>query len=215
MKGNNMARQGIIGALIVSLSLTLSAAQRPRHMRMAPPPQFLQSLQGLTQEEQRKKMDQWRRERTLEYQKAVAEWMKPMRTEAWERLLRVTQQQWQVIKSKREAWAAVVREGKVYALQSGLSNKNTFRWYKYSEGSPIVAAKDPNEMIEGEKITDALIDLLRDPNSTDAQFRQKLDALHQLQDKTRKVEPKLRKELAAALTTPRQEAVFLLMGDID
>jgi len=39
--------------------------------------------------------------------------------------------------------------------------------------------------------------------------------LQQVREKARKEWPKAKRELAAVLTTPRQEAVFLIMGRID
>jgi hypothetical protein len=60
-----------------------------------------------------------------------------------------------------------------------------------------------------------LIDLMRQEDPSDEELRQKIDALQQVREKARKKFPKAKRELAAVLTTPRQEAVFLLLGYID
>jgi hypothetical protein len=60
-----------------------------------------------------------------------------------------------------------------------------------------------------------LIDLMRQEDPSDEELRQKIDALQQVREKARKKLPKAKRELAAVLTTPRQEAVFLLLGYID
>ena len=70
-------------------------------------------------------------------------------------------------------------------------------------------------MTEGERIVEELTDLLEDKNSKEEEIRQKIDALQRARAKARKALPKAKQELAAVLTTPRQEAVFLLMGGID
>ncbi len=79
----------------------------------------------------------------------------------------------------------------------------------------MVKAKAPDEMTEGEKIVEELIDLLEDENAKDEEIRQKIDALQRAREKAKKELPKAKQELAAVLTTPRQEAVFLIMGYID
>jgi uncharacterized coiled-coil DUF342 family protein len=75
--------------------------------------------------------------------------------------------------------------------------------------------KTRDQMPEAYRVADELIDLLEDANSTDEQIRQKIDALQQARENARKALPKAKQELAAVLTTPRQEAVFLIKGYID
>ena len=70
-------------------------------------------------------------------------------------------------------------------------------------------------MTEGERIAEELIDLLEDENSKEEEIRQKIDALQRAREKARRAKPKAQQELRKVLTTPRQEAVFLLMGYID
>jgi membrane-bound ClpP family serine protease len=78
----------------------------------------------------------------------------------------------------------------------------------------MVKAKAPDELTEGEKIAEEFIDLLENENAKE-EIRRKIDALQRAREKARKQLPEARKELAAVLTSPRQEAVFLLMGYID
>ncbi len=70
-------------------------------------------------------------------------------------------------------------------------------------------------MTEGERIVEELTDLLEDKNSKEEEIRQKIDALQRARAKARKELPKAKQELRKVLTTPRQEAVFLIMGYID
>jgi len=70
-------------------------------------------------------------------------------------------------------------------------------------------------MIEGEKLADELIDLLEDENSKEEEIKKKIDELQQVREKARKELAKVGQELAPLITTPRQEAIFLIMGHID
>ena len=140
---------------------------------------------------------------------------RPMEREAWKRLLRVNEQQWKMIEPKNEAYFALSHEAYVTALGSRGRDEQSFSWIKHSKGTGGIRAKTPEEMTEGQKLADELIDLLEDDKSTDEAVRQKIDALQKVRDDARRQLPKARKELAAVLTTPRQEAVFLLLGCID
>lgn len=99
----------------------------------------------------------------------------------------------------------------------GLKKDWTFYWRKPTEdrGGGWAPPKSPEELTEGERIVCDMIDLLRQKDPNDEEMRQKIDALQQVREKARKELPKARRELAAVLTPPRQEAVFLLMGRID
>jgi Spy/CpxP family protein refolding chaperone len=70
-------------------------------------------------------------------------------------------------------------------------------------------------MPENFRVIEKLIDLLQDETAKDEEIRKKIDALQQARAKARKKLPEAKKKLAAVLTTPRQEAVFLLLGYID
>lgn len=80
---------------------------------------------------------------------------------------------------------------------------------------PPAPDKTLDELTEGERIVEELIDLLEDENSKDEEIRKKRDALQQFRENARRELVKARRELAAVLTSPRQEAVFLIMGSID
>jgi hypothetical protein len=103
-----------------------------------------------------------------------------------------------------------------WARASHRVTKKRDTWIKPTENKmgralPLTFA----ELSEGQRIIELLIDLLRREDTTDEELRKQIDALQQAREKARKEWPKARQELAATLTTPRQEAVFLLMGDID
>ena len=72
-----------------------------------------------------------------------------------------------------------------------------------------------SELREASRNVDKLVDLLRREDTTDEELRKQIDALQQVREKARKERPKAKQELAATLTTPRQEAVLLLLGFID
>ena len=97
----------------------------------------------------------------------------------------------------------------------------SFRWKRPSRervrGFPLpnAPARTFDELTEGEKIVEELINLLEDENSKDGEIRKKMDALQQFREKARKEFAKVGQELAAVLTSPRQEAVLLLIGYID
>jgi membrane-bound ClpP family serine protease len=70
-------------------------------------------------------------------------------------------------------------------------------------------------MPEVYRIAEELIDLLEDEKSSDEDIREKIDALQQARQKAREALPQAKKELAEVLTTPRHEAIFLILGHID
>jgi hypothetical protein len=199
-----MATQKIILVLVACLSLTLSAAQAPIRGPLRPP----MFKPGMSHKEWEKAFEQQRRQ----HLKEAAEHTNLLAREAWKRLLRVSEGQWTLIEPKYEAIVKLIPEARAGVVASGGSNKETFHWFRYSK---FGIGKTPDEMTDGEKVADALVELLEDPNSTGAQIRQKIDALQKARETARKALPEARKELAAVLTTPRQEAVFLLMGCID
>ncbi|MCH7558573.1 MAG: hypothetical protein IIB56_14100 [Planctomycetes bacterium] len=144
-----------------------------------------------------------------------------MSREAWKRLFRISERQWKIIEPK------ITKE--VYILAWRISMRTfgstdsagSFRWKRPSRervrGFPLpnAPARTFDELTEGEKIVEELIDVLEDENSKDEEIRQKRDALQQFREKARREFAKVRQEMAAVLTTPRQQAVLLLMGYID
>ena len=97
----------------------------------------------------------------------------------------------------------------------GLRNGEQFRWNKPSRPYGPMQGKARDRMPQTHKTEEELIDLLEDANSTDQQIREKIDALQQARENARKALHKAKQEFAALLTTPRQEAIFLIKGDID
>ena len=80
---------------------------------------------------------------------------------------------------------------------------------------PPAPDKTLDELTEGEKIVEELIDLLENENPKDEEIRKKMDALQQFRENARRELAKAKQELRDVLTSPRQEAVLLLMGYID
>lgn len=205
-----MAKQEIVLLSLVCFSLTLLAAEPPPVTLKLPPPK-----PGMSREERKEQIEQYREEYRQQNLKRIEEDNNVVRKEAWKHLLRVTEGQWTLIEPKYEAVATLVREAHISALGGGGGDEQKFRWSRYSKGTGGNSAKALDEMTEGERIADELVDLLEDANSTDEEIRKKIDALQQARENARKALPKAKQELAAVLTTPRQEAVFLLEGYID
>jgi endo-alpha-1,4-polygalactosaminidase (GH114 family) len=176
-------------------------------------------MQGMTREERkkeyRKAFEEWQFQRRQQERKRSEERMRLMWREALKRLLRATEQQWRLIQPKYEAELAPDREARVCARGSGGSNEQSFHWMRRSEISGAGRAKTLDEMTEGEKIVEELIDVLENENSKDEEIRRKIHALQQARDKAKGQLPKARQELRKVLTTAHQEAVFLLLGCID
>jgi hypothetical protein len=78
-----------------------------------------------------------------------------------------------------------------------------------------MSGKTRDQMPESYRIVEELIDVLEDEKSTDEQIRQKMNALEKVRDNARKELAQIGRELAALPLTPRQEAIFLIMGYID
>jgi len=158
-------------------------------------------------------IEKWYTERNQKIRRSSEERMGLMAREAWKRLLRVNEQQWKILEPKIDKILALYWS--TWACVAGYGGIEDFHWHRHSEGTGLTMAKTPNEMIEGEKIADELVDLLRDEISKDEDIRKKIDELQQVREKARKELPKVGQELAPLITTPRQEAIFLIMGYID
>jgi len=212
-----MTKKRIILVLAVCFSIPVFTGQTLSQMPMRPP--RLRDMQGMTAEERkkehRKAMEEWKFQRRQQDRKRSEERMNLMAREAWKRLLRVTEQQWRLIEPKYEKVRDLSFEARVCARGSGGSNEQSFRWIRRSEISSGGRAKTLDEMTEGEKIVEELTDLLENENAKDEEIRRKIDALQQAREKAKGQLPKARQELRKVLTTPRQEAVFLLLGCID
>jgi hypothetical protein len=206
-----MAKKRMFLLLVVSLSIAAIPGQTQ--------PPFPTTLprweKGMTKEEYREKMKQLREEHRNKILRQSEEEIKLMTREAWKRLLRVNEQQWRTMEPKNEKNLALRNESRVRTLGWGGLSDQSFHWHKHSKGTGGRSARTPDEMTEGMKAVDALIDLLEDEKSTDEAIRLKIDAIKKAREDAQKQLPKAKEDLAKVLTTPRQEAVFLLVGAID
>ena len=206
-----MAKRMIIVVSVVCFSITVLAVQRPPRTR----PKLPRWKRGMTADEYselfKKALEQHRQE---ELRKGE-EFGKLLCREAWQRLLLVTERQWALISPKHEEVNALSCEVGVGARGWTGASKEKFRWHRRSKGTGGTRAKALDEMTEAEKIIEQLTDLLEDENAKDEEIRRKIDALERVRNKARSALPKARRELAGVLTSPRQEAVFLVLGSID
>lgn len=203
-------RQTIIGAIVCVFMVTFTAQSR-----MGVPLKIPRPKPGATSEELRQQMINAIEQKRLQERKLRHEHMEQMVREAWKNELRVGESQWKFIEPKKnreeltswEAWAKGV---------SGIKSSQYFYWKKNTEdrGGPL-PPKTPEELTEGERIVEVLIDLVRQDDPNETVLRQKIDALQRVREKARKELPRAKQELAAVLKTPRQEAICLLMGRID
>jgi hypothetical protein len=201
-----MSRQRIFLIILLCYPLALLIAKPVGPLRIPP------RQKGMTDEEYenlvKKSIDEHKRqERERQY-----EIMDLQADKAWQSLLRISDRQWSLIKPKYEKVRDLGLEAKAHA--AGWGGKESFRWNRHSDGI-IGAGKTREQMPEGFRIVEGLIDLLEDEKSKDEEIRKKIDALQQARDNAWEALPKARRELAVVLTTPRQEAIFLLLGCID
>lgn len=194
---------------VVCFSITLSAGQNQSRVSQKSTP-----YKRIMKPEDFKKWLAQLKEQEVERQKKNLDIMK---REAWKRLLHVTEQQWRFIEPKHGELEALYHEKYIRAAGHGGRNEQGFRWHRRSKakGGRGINAKNPEDLTEGEKLVEELIDLLEDEKSTDEVIRQKLDALQKAAVEARNQLPKARMELKKVLTSPRQEAIFLLLGYID
>ena len=212
-----MTKKRIILVSVVCFSITVFTVQTLSQVTTRPP--RLRDMKGMTREERkeehRKAMKEWQFQRRQQERERSKEYINLMAREAWKRLLRVTERQWKIIEPKykkvRDLWyESLVGAG------SGGRNEESFHWNRPSEGNyGPMKGKARDQMPEGYRIVEELIDLLENENSKEEEIKQKIDALQQAREKARKALTKARKELKEVITTPRQEAVFLVTGFID
>lgn len=180
---------------------------------------------NMTKEEQRKAREEDRFQRKQEELKRAEPERIRQTIEAWTRLLRVTKQQWKRIEPtytsilnlcgvKGEEMRGAYSFGQHKDGSRPADEASEFRWGKYAEMNGALAPT-LDEMTEGQRAVDELIDLLEDDNANDQAIRTKIDALQQARAKARQEIPQAKLALRSILTTRRQEAVFLLMGLID
>ena len=206
-----MAKNRMILVAIACFSAVLLAAQASSFASRKFPPK-----RGMTKEEHRKEIEQVNREANQQRLKTLQKRMDARLPQAWKGLLRISERQWKIIEPKIDKIQVV--GSSMWACAPGYRGgdaQQSFHWYKHSEGTPHRSAKAPHEMSEGEKLADELVDLLENENSKDEEIRKKIDQLQQVREKARKELAEIRRELAALPMTPRQEAIFLVMGYID
>jgi hypothetical protein len=206
-----MTEQKLI--IVLTACLTLGAIggtlRPPQHI-----PKKLPSLRGLTDDEKKETMEKWADDQDIEERISDYEYLAEMRKEAMKNELRVNEVQWRIIEPKYERQIQLMWGTWARASHRVTTGKDT--WIKPTENKIGRALpKTAAELTEGERNVELLIDLLRREDTTDEELRKQIDALQQAREKARKEWPKAKQELAATLTTPRQEAVFILMGFID
>jgi len=207
-----MAKQKVIVVLIACLTLGAIGGTLTLPNRTMPP-----SLRGLTDAEKKDVMEKWMADNQLKRRIARREYVHEYATEmgrqAMKNELRVSEAQWRIIEPKYKRQYRLRKDS--YAESSnGFSKDSGFRWIKPTESTSGLP-KTFEELPEAYKNVELLVDLLRREDTTDEELRKQIDALQQAREKARKEWPKAKQELAAVLTTPRQEAVFLLFGYID
>jgi Spy/CpxP family protein refolding chaperone len=77
----------------------------------------------------------------------------------------------------------------------------------------LIVLRD-SRLNESQRIVEELIDLLEDETSKDEEIRKKIQALQEARAEALREYANAQEELATVLTTPRQEAVFLIKGAI-
>lgn len=210
-----MAKRKLIFVLVACLTL---GALRARTMPPKPispialPPREL--TRGLTDAEKQEAIEKWFDDQHLQKRIERNEYIAEMRSQAMINELRVSEAQWRIIEPKYERQVQIMFGTWARASHSFTTEKET--WIKPTENKMGRALpKTAAELTEGERIIEKLIDLLRREDTTDEELRKQIDALQQARENARKEWPKAKQELTATLTTPRQEAVFLLLGHID
>ena len=206
-----MAKKRIILISVACFSIAVFTVQTLSQVPTRPP----RWKRGMTAEERGKELVKWDAQRRQQERERVKERMNLMAREAWKRILRITERQWKIIEPKYKKVHDLRYEALVGA-GSGGRNEESFHWNRPSEGNyGPMKGKARDQMPEGYRVVEELIDLLENENTKDEEIRRKIDALQQAREKARKALTKARKELKEVITTPRQEAVFLVTGYID
>ena len=211
-----MAKNRIILVVVACFSVAVLAAPTPSGM----PLKFPLWKRGMSAEEHRKEVEKAIEQHRQQRLKRAKERINLKARQAWKRLLGVNERQWKLIEPKEGKIVDLFIQARVGAGSGIRRNRNDneqyFHWNRPSESSQHpMKGKARDQMPEGYRIVEELIDLLEDENAKDKEIRRKIDALQQAREKAKKELPKAKQELAKVLTTPRQRAVFLLMGPID
>ena len=219
----NYNRTAIVS--IIALSLTVLAGKILCQTR-SQGPRFgnidnLKRWINLPEEERRKAQEEDRFQRIQERLKRAEPENIRREVEAWSRLLKVTKEQWKRFAPVYDKMNIILREKDRGACGWGggvsvgtWQSTSEFEWAKYSK-TTLEVAPTLDEMTEGQKVSEELIDLLADDSTSDQVIREKIDALQLARAKARQEYPQVKQALHSILTTRRQEAVFLLFGLID
>ncbi len=222
-----MSTRKIIIGLFVCLSIavfagrTLSQTQgRENTSEVTDPESWVQQWQR--RHEQRRQ--QWQ----MQNKKRIEQLEKRSRTESakkadesMKQALRATERQWKVIKPRLDKVEYLSKQARVSMAPAsfrrsrgsggGPNNRQTapkveegWKWSKAWED------KAPNELTEGERICEELLELLEDKDSKQEEIEQKVEALREVRKEAGKQLAKAQQELREVLTF-RQEATLVLM----
>jgi len=210
-----MTRQKPIFVLMTCLTLAVFATSALSRLRIQPTGPDPKRLRGLTDEEASEVIGEWFDDRRLQERTSAHEYLAAMTKQAIKNELRASDGQWRAIEPRYEDFIEVAFSG-AWARASNRVGKD-FSWIKPTEdkGAGFPLPKTAVELTEAERRIGELIGLLRQEKPDEKELRKRIDALQQARERARKELPKDKRELAAVLTTPRQEAVFLLLGYID
>lgn len=211
-----MAKQKLLLVPIVCLTSAVFTGETLSRRRTPPTLPGAENLRGLTGPEESEMMRKWVEDRHLQERISRHEYVAAMMKHALKNELGASEGQWRVIEAKYERQVLLMCEAWAYGNHR-VANRKDFTWRKATEDrrAGFAPPKTAAELTECERNVDELIDLLRREDTTDEELRKQIDSLQQAREKARRELPKAKQELAATLATPRQEAVFLLLGYID
>jgi hypothetical protein len=154
-----MAKHKILIVSVACLSIAL-AGQRQSYMPPLPKP-------GMTSEEYKKQVKEWFDEQRRLKREKDKEYMNLLARQAWIRLLRVSERQWNLIYPKYKKANDLSLDVRVGAGASG-RNMESFHWNKPSDTPQHpMEFKSRDQWTEGYRIVEELIELLENEKSTD------------------------------------------------
>ncbi|MHC4241716.1 MAG: hypothetical protein ACYS3N_15725 [Planctomycetota bacterium] len=162
-----------------------------------------------------------REQRERQMQREIAK----NRTESMKQALRATERQWKIIKPRFDRVKYLSKQAKINmtpasyrrSRSSGSNPNNQQSIPKVEEGwkwSKEWEKKAPDELTEGERTCEELLELLEDKGSKQEEIEQKVEALREARKEAGKQLAKAQQELREVLTF-RQEATLVLMRYLD
>lgn len=200
-----MTKQRIMTVAIAFLSVAVLEGQR-----LIPPPR----RPGMTDDEYSKEIEKAFEQARQKKREMDGERINFMVKEAWKRELRISEQLWRAIFEPRINQFQELGRLASLGPSGSIDDSGRYQWNRPSRDGGPMSGKTRDQMPDYYRIMEELIDLLEDENSKNEQIRQKMDALQQVRENARKELAGVGKQLAALPLTPRQEAVFLVMGYI-